>query len=210
MKTTVSKYLARAIALAALAALLLIGCGGGGNTSSGATNASKEVAEPSKEFQDPEGPKGPEPIATFGKESGDAEREEASAVLTKNLVAREKADFATQCETLGKRGLEAFLGKGKGNERSKCQKELKKLAEPLSKSKEIREDTLSGEIAALRVKGSQAYALYHGNNGQDYAVPMEEEGGSWKVGAIVPIELPQAKPKPKKSQSAPPEKKKEG
>jgi len=194
---------------------MLIGCGGGGSsTSAGATNASDEVAEPSREFHDPEGPKGPEPVATFGKESGDAEREAASAVLTKNLTARAKADFATQCETLGKRGLETFLGKGKGNERSKCQKELKKLAEPLSGSKEIRADTLTGEIAALRVKGSQGWALYHGNDGKDLAMPMEQEGGSWKVGAILTTELPKTEPKPKKpakkSQSPGSEEKKEG
>jgi len=104
------------------------------------------------------------------------------------------------------------LGKGKEAERSKCPKELKKLAEPLSGSKQIRADTLTGEIAALRVKGTQAYALYHGNDGNDYAVPMEMEGGSWKVGAIIPTELPPAKSASKKPkpQSASPEKKKEG
>lgn len=211
MTTTVINNLVRAIALAALAALLLVGCGGGGSsTSSGGANASKEVAEPSKEFQDPEGPNGPVPVATFGKESGDTEREEASAALTKNLVAREEADFATQCETLGKQGLEAFLGKGKGDERSRCQKELKKLAEPLSVSKKIRADTLTGEIAALRVKGSQAWALYHGNDGKNYAMPMETEGSNWMVGGIIPSELPQEKPKSKEPKSAAPETKKEG
>jgi hypothetical protein len=210
MERFVTHNLLRVIALSALAALLLAGCGGGGTsasedaTSEGAVNANSEVAEPSKEFRNPAGGR----VTTFGKESEVAKREEASAVLTKSLTAREKADFAAQCETLGKRGLEGFLGKGQGNERSKCQKELKKLAEPLSKTKKIRADTLTDEIAALRVKGNQAYALYHGNDGKDYGVPMELEGGSWKVGTILPIELPQEQPKPKKPQSAAPEKKK--
>jgi len=88
MKTATIHNLARVIALVALAALLLVGCGGGGNSTSKGTTASSGVAEPSKEFQDPEGPKGPEPVATFGKESGDTEREEASAVLAENLTAR--------------------------------------------------------------------------------------------------------------------------
>jgi hypothetical protein len=200
----------RAFVLAALVALLLVGCGGGGSSSSvGATNADSKVAEPSKEFHDPEGPKGPEPVATFGKESDASEREEASAVLSQNLKARQKADFATQCETLGKRGLESFLGKGKGNERSKCQKELKKLAEPLSGSKKIRTDTLTGEIAALRVKGNLAWALYHGSDGKDNAMPMEREGVDWKVGGILTTELPKEESKPKKPAPTAP-KKKEG
>ena len=210
MKTFGTRNLAWATLVAVVFGLLLVGCGGGSSTADVGKTSGGGPSEPSKQFQDPEGPKGKEPVATFGKESGDAEREDASAVLAENLTAREKADFATQCDTLGKRGIEAILGKGKGGERSKCQKELKKLAEPLSGSKEIRADTLSGEIAALRVKGNQAYALYHGNDGKDYAMPMELEGGSWKVGGIVTTELPQAEPKSKKPQSAPPEKKKEG
>jgi hypothetical protein len=192
----------RAIALAAVAGLLLIGCGAGGSTASEGS-----AGEPSKQFHDPEGPNGKEPIATFGKESGDTEREEASAVLEKNLAAREKGNFATQCQTLGKRGLEAFLGKGEGTKRSKCQPELKKLAEPLAETKKIRTDTLAGEIAALRIKGSKAYALYHGTDGKDYAWPMEKESGAWKVGAIIGTELPQTEPKSKKNHTALPEEK---
>ncbi len=210
MSTTTTHKLTRCLALVALFALLLIGCGGGGSSSSsGTTDANRDVAEPSKEFHDPEGPKGPEPIATFGKEAGDAEREEASVVLEANLTAREKADFATQCKTLGKRALEAFLGQAKKDQRSKCQKELKKLAEPLSSTKQIRSDTLAGEIAALRIKGDQAWALYHGSDGKDNAMPMEREGGVWKVGAILTTELPGEEPE-SKSQKSPAPKKKDG
>jgi hypothetical protein len=209
LKTT--HKLSRALALVGLFALLLVGCGGGGgSSSSGAVGGGKDIAEPSKEFHDPEGPKGPEPVATFGKEAGDADRKEASAVLSANLTARQKADFATQCKTLGKRGLESFLGSGKGAQRSKCKKELKKLAEPLSGSKKIRADTLSGEIAALRVKGNQAWALFHGSDGKDNAMPMEREDGVWKVGAILTTELPGEKPESKSSKSQTPKKKKNG
>ncbi len=206
MHTSIDK-LTRAIVAAAVAGLLVAACGGGGSgTAEGSKGSGGDAAEPSKQFQDPQGAKGTEPVATFGKESGEAEREAASAVLARNLTARQKANFATQCETLGKRGLEIVLGKGK-SERSRCPAALKELAEPLSASKEARADTLSGEIAALRVKGSQAYALYHGNNGKDYAMPMELEGGNWKVGAIVTTELPKSKPKSKKPAAEPPKKK---
>ncbi len=146
-------------------------------------------------------------MATFGEEAEATVRGEASSVLAENLTARQAADFKTQCATLGKRGLEAVLGEGKkAADRSKCAVTLKKLAEPLSGSKEVRADNLGGEIAALRIKADQAYALYHGTDGKDWAMPMELEGGSWKVGAIVAIELPktkpQAKPKTEKKKEA--------
>jgi hypothetical protein len=181
------------VLLIVLVGALLAGCG------AGRSNSSSQAAEgASRQFGNPEGSKGKEAVATFGKEAGEAERVEASAVLTENLKARWRANFAKQCATLGKRGLEAVLGPWKSadaKEIAKCAKALKAFAEPLAGSKAIRKNTLSGEIAALRVKEGQAYALYHGNDGNDYSMPMEKEGGSWKVGAILTTELPTGRTK---------------
>ena len=187
-----------AVALVVAAVLLVAGCGGGGSSSSDSSSSSGT----SSEFRDPAG--GKEPIATFGEEAEEDLRGEVSEVLAENLAARENADFATQCATLGVGGMKVIFGK-EGVKASECQAKLEQLAKPLLRTKGFRVDTLSGEIAALRVKGDQAYALYHGNDGKDYAMPMEEEDGEWKVGALVTIELPQAKPeaakKPKKKEA---------
>jgi hypothetical protein len=188
----------RAIGVALALGLIafIAGCGGGSSAS---------VSEASKEFHNPEGTKGTEQVATFGKESGSAQRAAASAVLAENLAAREEADFNEQCATLGRRGLESVLGSKKAvNPKtiSECATTLKGLAEPLPKTISIRKDTLDGEIAALRIDGGKAYALFHGSDGKDYAVPMELEGGSWKVGGILTTELPteeaKSEPPPKK------------
>jgi hypothetical protein len=179
------------ISLGLLAALLVAGCGGGG----GSTVSAGPSGEASKEFQDPAG--GGKSIITFGVESGETERRAASKVLAENLSARQEADFETQCGTLGKRGLKAVaagVGQTKVISPTKCKSELQKLASPLPGTKKIREDTLSGEIAALRVEGKQAWALFHGSDGKDWAMPMEEEGGNWKVGGIIVLELPKVKP----------------
>ena len=199
----------RAAAIFGVALLLLIlfaGCGGG--SSSSTSDPTEPAAESSKQFNDPEGASGKEPVATFGEEAAASVRGEASSVLAENLTARQAADFETQCATLGKRGLEAVLGAGKkAADPSKCAETLKKLAEPLSGSKKARADDLGGEIAALRIKADQAYALYHGTDGKDWAMPMELESGNWRVGGILAIELPKTKAK---SQSKPKaEKKKE-
>lgn len=188
---SVGRWAATVVVLV-LAVAIAVGCGGGSSTDS----STKTSGEPSRQFQDPKGPNGPEPVATFGAESGDGERSDASNVLAENLTARQDADFTAQCATLGKRGMEAVLGEGSSKANlAKCKTELEKVAKPLPSTKKIRTDTLDGEIAALRIKGDQAFALYHGTDGKDWAMPMEVDGGEWKVGAILTTELPQAKPK---------------
>lgn len=192
--------LAAAIAVALLVAAFLAGCGG----SSGGSSSSSAPAEASRQFLDPEALEGgKEAVATFGKEASGNERAEASAVLEENLTARQAGDIDGQCATLGKRGLES-VSQESAKSPSKCVAELKKIAEPLSSTEKAREDTLGGEIDAFRVEGNQAYALYHGSNGKDYAMPMEREGGSWKVGGILTIELPteEAEPKAPKKKGA--------
>jgi hypothetical protein len=106
--------------------------------------------------------------------------------VVKNLEAREDGDFATQCETLSLGIITSMHGV---KSRSDCTAALKKLAEPLSGTKEIRKDTLDGSIAAMRVKGDHAYALYHGSDGKNWAVPLEKEAGEWKVGALIMVGL---------------------
>jgi hypothetical protein len=176
-----------------LALVAVTGCGSSGGSSSSSSGSGTEDSQPvtgTKSF-----PKTAESkqFVAFGKEAGATDREAASAVLTENLEARQGADFAGQCSSLGKAGLETVLGavKSSGVEaaRAKCVASLKSLAEPLASTKEVRTNTLSGPISALRVKGPKAYALYHGNDGNDYAMPMEKEGGKWMVGSIVTTEL---------------------
>jgi hypothetical protein len=174
-----------------IAALLVAGCGGGSSSSSSPTASgsattasdSSEGAEPSKQFLKP---KGKNEIAEFGSEASVEERETASKVVEESLKAREEADFATQCETLSLKGIEEIPGT---KNRAECPKSLKSFAEPLSETKEARKDTLSGPIDAMRVKGEKGYALYHGTDKKNYAVPLEEEDGAWKVASVFTQEI---------------------
>lgn len=194
------QQLAATIAVVLLVAAFLAGCGG----SSGGSASSPAPAEASRQFLDPEALEGgKEAVATFGKEASGNERAEASSVLEENLNARQAGDIAGQCATLGQRGLESVSQESAKNP-SKCVAELKKIAEPLSSTEKARKDTLGGEIDAFRIDGNKGYALYHGTDDKDYAMPMEREGGSWKVGGILTIELPteEAEPKPPKKKGA--------
>ena len=51
-------------------------------------------------------------------------------------------------------------------------------------------NTLTGGIASFRVEDDRGYALYHGPKGVNYFVPMVNEDGEWKVGALAPSEFP--------------------
>jgi hypothetical protein len=180
------------VACAVLVVLsLLSGCGGGsGSNAVGSTgsNADSPSGEPSASFLRPGSVTNP--LVEAGQEGSVSERETASAVLAKNLEAREEADFATQCATLSQSAVQSVASAKKGAAATKaCPSALKALATPLSKTKAIRADTLDGEIAALRVEGNQGQALYHGDDGKDYAMPMVKEGVHWLVAALLATEL---------------------
>jgi hypothetical protein len=113
-------------------------------------------------------------------------REEAGAVVAKSLEARAAADFEAQCATLSKKVI-ANLPLTK--RQHDCATALGEVAEPLSSTKGFRKDTLSGPIAAMRVEGNRAYALYHGNDGKDYLVPLKREAGNWKVDSLANTEI---------------------
>lgn len=164
--------------------LIVAGCGGGSSSSTQASEEHGSGAEPSAQFFKPGGDNNK--IVKFGHEAPPKEREEANEVVEESLKARAAADFAHQCETLNMIGI-AEIPRAKG--RQDCPAALKKYAEPLSLSKKVRKDTLSGRIAAMRVKGNEGYVLYHGNTGKDYALPIGKEDGSWKVSSLFTIEL---------------------
>jgi hypothetical protein len=191
--------LASLTAIAAVA--LLIGCGGGGSSTDPATTVATSSVEASNAFLKPGSTTNE--LVEFGKEGSKAEREAASAVLSRNLQAREKADFATQCATLSAQAVESVAVGKKGAAADKaCPAKLKALALPLSRTRPFRADPLAGEIDALRVQGVEAQALFHGSDGKDYAMPMSKEGVSWAVGSIMTTEL--NPPKQRKSSSSGP------
>jgi hypothetical protein len=175
-----------------LLGLLPLGCGGSSATTStgGSSTAESNAPEtnPSAAFIVKGGKNR---VATFGKEAGAAEREAASAVLAQNLKARETEDWAGQCASLTaahvKQMEELAAERSIGN---RCPEGVGSEAEPIEGTEALRADTLSGSIAALRVEGDRGYALYHGDDGKNYAMAMRREGGHWKVASLTTINLP--------------------
>lgn len=187
--------------LASVVVIAFGGCGGGSDSPSSPSSSSEP--DPSSAPASQTGassefitPGGENKYAMFGTEASEEERKAASSTLEANLQARQAGDWETQCATLGKPVAEELAGEAgapagvSGQALVKaCSKGLGNLAQPLQASAEVRKNTLMGEIAVLRVEGNQGYALYHGPEGQDYAMPMEKEGIGWKVAALVTLEV---------------------
>jgi hypothetical protein len=172
-------------------ALVLGGCGGSSPPDSAASAAESTKAsstddnasEPSAQF----GKTGnPNPIVEFGHEASASERDDVSPVVEKSLKARAAGDFATQCQTLSLKAIKKVPG---AKRRKDCPKALKEFASPLSETAKIRKDPLTGPIDAMRVKGDSGWALFHGNDGNDYGLPLEREGSGWKVGSVLTTEI---------------------
>jgi hypothetical protein len=187
---TALNYITRFLILAALTivALLAAGCGGssssvGSSTASSKSSASSASSATEKPF------KGEPKIVKFGKPAPLGDVEAASKVLAENLEAREAADFATQCASLTPSAQGEVVGSQTPKTAQECPSKLKELATPLKETEEIRTNTFDGIIDELRLKGSRAYALYHGNDGKNWAMPLQLEGKVWKVGSIVTTEL---------------------
>lgn len=182
--------------LACVASLLIAACGGGGSSSSTSTGSDEGVQEvsakqSSKEFLEPKNKKSEaNSIANFGKEASLEEREEANAVIQRSYDARAAADFETQCETLERAAVKQLeSAEAKGKKPPTCAEAVRKLAEPLAKTKDLRKNDIAGAVAALRVKGSKAYALYHGTDGKNYALTLKKEDGNWLLTALVSVQV---------------------
>jgi hypothetical protein len=205
-------YLSIACVLAA--GLLATGCGGSGSsgsTGSASTSSASSTSSTSDSSQSAEaGSKKATPgfggneLAEYGVESSGEEREAASKVLKENLEARGSGNWAGQCATLAATVVKAIEKEGPAIGGPKgCAAKLG--AEAKNVPPYVLADTLGEPIAALRVKGNSAYALYHGNDGKDYAMEMTLEGSVWKVGALttIPLEPPPKEAPPKEPKSSP-------
>lgn len=163
----------------AMTAMIVAGCGGGSDSDASEVEASKTFLTKG----------GKNTIPKFGEEADEEEREAASEVLEENLQAREAGDWETQCESLTPAAVKSTKEEAETRGASKgCAKDLEALGEPKSETQSIRENTMTGPIDALRVKGNRGWALYHGSKGKDYAMKMEKVDDDWKVDSLTTTE----------------------
>lgn len=166
------------------------GCGGDEATGESEASAKQEsfypwVKGPSREFLIRGGDNA---VQTFGREATKAEREQASVVIHAWMKARAAQNWAKDCSYFSRRYMHALIttdamvvshGKVKN-----CAQGLAFFGHEASGSYK---NNLTGPIDSLRVGEGHGYAQYHGNDGHDWVIPVENQGGRWLIANSTPI-----------------------
>jgi hypothetical protein len=132
-------------------------------------------------------------IVEYGQEAGGSARAQVQAVLASFLRARARGEWARACTALtaGTReqlerlsqSAKARVGATAGN----CSRALRAFSGGPAAD---RADPLAGGALVVRIKGSVAFALFHGPHASEYVMTMHSEGGAWKVSQIAPEPYP--------------------
>ncbi len=135
-------------------------------------------------------PQGDNSIPTYGAESSPSELTAATESLGAYLAARADRDWARACSYLGapvQKQLDLLAG-GAGGGDEGCAPSYAKLSSRVGASQLA--SPLAGALAAFRVEGDKAFALFYGPGEQQYMMPMVSEGGVWNANQLEPIPWP--------------------
>ncbi len=142
-------------------------------------------------------PGGENSIPDYGSEAHASERQRATAELAGYLEARVADEWSRACTYLAaalRDQLEKYAGtKTNGKD---CAPILAALFNKTAQDgHQPPANTLTtAGIAALRINGDNAFALYHGPNNTKYVMPMINEHGTWKMTQTTPLPYPLTTP----------------
>jgi hypothetical protein len=124
-------------------------------------------------------------IQEFGEESDESELEEAAETVHSFFVARALGDWKGACAYLSKsmsEQLKKLASSSTELEDKSCASFLEAFTGKLTAS-EWRETTVV-DAGSLRTDDEQAFLIYYGPDKTIYAMPLTEEDGAFKVGAL--------------------------
>jgi hypothetical protein len=124
-------------------------------------------------------------IQEYGEEKDEGELQEAAEAVHGFFVARAEGDWAAACSYLSKamkEQLEQLAASSTGLKNKGCAAFLEAFTSrlPASEWKEI----TTVDAGSLRQKDEQAFLIYYGPHKAIYAMPLIDEDGEFKVGAL--------------------------
>jgi hypothetical protein len=125
-------------------------------------------------------------IQEFGEEADESELQEAAETVHGFFVTRAEGDWSAACSYLSKsmmEQLEQLAASSTQLENKGCASFLEAFTSPLSAS--TWREVTTVDAGSLRHDGEQAFLIYYGAPDKTvYAMPLAEEDGEWKVGAL--------------------------
>lgn len=124
-------------------------------------------------------------IQEFGEESDESELQEAAEMVHGFFVARATGDWEGACSYLSKSmaaQLEQLAKSSTELEDKSCASFLESFTGKLTAA-EWRETT-TVDAGSLRTEDEQAFLIYYGPDKAAYAMPLADEDGTFKVGAL--------------------------
>lgn len=165
------------------------GQGGSGKSSSSTGFSVEEVETPlkvsgggSEQFRSKGGDNS---IQEYGEEKGESELQEAAETVHSFFVARAAGEWAKACGYMSKaiaEQLEQLAASSTGLKDKGCAAFLQAFTSQLSAA-EWRQST-TVDAGSLRQDSEQAFLIYYGPDKTVFAMPLKEEDGEFKVGAL--------------------------
>lgn len=124
-------------------------------------------------------------IQEFGGEGDESELQAAAEVVHGFFVAQAREEWAKACSYLAKSNIEQLekLGSQSSQQRNPgCAPVLAAFTRPLPAPAELQLTTV--DAGSLRHEGEQGFLIYYGPERVKAAMPLRDEGGTWKVAAL--------------------------
>jgi hypothetical protein len=124
-------------------------------------------------------------IQEFGEESDESELQAAAEAVHSFFVARATGDWKGACDDLSKamtEQLEQLAASSTELEDKGCASFLASFTGKLPASEWRKITTV--DAGSLRKEDEQAFLIYYGPEKAVYAMPLKEEDGEWKIGAL--------------------------
>jgi hypothetical protein len=124
-------------------------------------------------------------IQEYGDEGDESELQEVAEVVHSFYVARAEEKWEAACSYLAKSNIEQLEQIGAQSPQLKgagCAPVLKAFTRPLPAA--VQREITTVDAGSFRHEGEQGFLVYYGADQTVYAMPLTEEGGSWKVTAL--------------------------
>lgn len=124
-------------------------------------------------------------IQEYGEEGDESELREAAEIVHGFYVARAEEKWDTACSYLAKANieqLEKLAAQSAQFKDSGCAPILEAFTSPLPAA--VQREITTVDAGSFRREGEQGFLIYFGPGRTVYAMPLRDEGGSWKVAAL--------------------------